>query len=167
MDKNPTTYFISDPHFGHKNLLAWTSTFRGDCKTMGQHDEWLISQINSVVRKRDNLYILGDLCWTRSELTILGELNGNKNFILGNHDKFDVEEYSKYGRVRPGIMAYKGYWLSHAPIHPDELRGRPNIHGHVHTHTVRNTYGEIDKRYVNVCVEALNGIPIDIRSISK
>lgn len=54
------------------------------------------------------------------------------------------------------MVKYKNLWLTHAPIHPDELRGKKNVHGHCHGHILN------DKRYINVCVEhADRPIPIE------
>ena len=52
------------------------------------------------------------------------------------------------------LVKYKGTWLSHAPIHQDELRGCVNIHGHTHYHVID------DERYINVCSEHTNYGPI-------
>ena len=53
------------------------------------------------------------------------------------------------------LLKYKEFWLSHAPLHPDELRGKRNIHGHVHTASVPDT------KYLNVSVDStfMNYLP--------
>ena len=79
---------------------------------------------------------------------------------MGNHDQFKLEEYQKYFYKIIWFTKYKGFWLSHCPIHPNELRDKPNIHGHVHQKTIK------DRRYINVCVEALNGTPIEFSKIA-
>jgi calcineurin-like phosphoesterase family protein len=59
------------------------------------------------------------------------------------------------------LVKYKGFWLTHAPIHPDELRGKMNVHGHVHTKTLA------DNRYFNVSCENVGYKPVcfdDIKS---
>lgn len=53
-----------------------------------------------------------------------------------------------------GFEKYKKSWLSHAPIHPAELWGKINIHGHVHDATIP------DYNYYNVPLENTNGRPI-------
>ncbi len=61
------------------------------------------------------------------------------------------------------LLSYKGHWLSHAPIHPMELRGKKNIHGHCHPYLMtKEVYGEtvVDDRYINVCVEYVGYTPI-------
>lgn len=156
---NAKVAFISDLHLGHDNILNWQPSRHG--KNIHDHDRWIISQWNSVIRKRDTVYVLGDVAFSREALTQCSLLNGNKNIILGNHDKYDIELYQQYFKVCRGIMKYKGFWLSHAPVHPNELRGCHNIHGHVHHKTIP------DKRYINVCVEALHGTPIFFDQIKQ
>jgi calcineurin-like phosphoesterase family protein len=60
-----------------------------------------------------------------------------------------------------GIIKYKGFWLSHAPIHPEELRGKPNIHGHVHTNTLN------DSRYFNASLENIGYKPVSIEEVRR
>ena len=155
-------YFISDLHLGHDNILLFERDYR-EGEDIEEHDQWLIDSWNSIVTAKDIVYVLGDVAWTRAGLNKLKQLKGNKNLIMGNHDKYFVDEYMAQGfRVRPGVMKYKEFWLSHAPIHPAELRGLKNIHGHVHENTLD------DPRYINVCVEPLDGTPMyleDIRAL--
>jgi calcineurin-like phosphoesterase family protein len=89
----------------------------------------------------------------------LKELNGVKRLVRGNHDEFKVEKYLQVFEDVLGITTYKGYWVSHAPIHPVELRGKRNIHGHVHGNTIKDNEGGVDNRYINVCIENTNGTP--------
>jgi len=150
-------YFISDLHLGHKSILKFSPSRGGqDCKT---HAEWLVKQWNSVVTKRDLVWVLGDICFDNKFLPYLKKMNGSKHLILGNHDKFMLSEYAKYFNKIHGFIKYKGFWLSHSPIYAGELRNQMNIHGHVHNNSVP------DKRYINVCVEALNGVPIEFTKI--
>lgn len=145
-------FMISDLHLGHKAVLKFSKERTGE--TIEEHDEWLRDQWNSVVYKRDLVYVLGDVAMSRDALKMIAEMNGQKTLIMGNHDKYPVQEYLEYfERIRPSPWSYKGFWLSHCPIHPLELRGRGNIHGHVHSNPIP------DSRYVSVCVEALDGIP--------
>lgn len=136
---------ISDLHIGHKSILE----FRKMPKWMNlqDHDDWIVNGWNSVVKKRDTVYVLGDICFDMEKMKLFSSMNGNKNLILGNHDAFHLGVYQKYFSKIHGFVKYKGYWLSHAPIHPYELRGRKNIHGHVHSNPLE------DDRYIPVCVE--------------
>lgn len=158
-------FFISDLHFGHRNILKFSPTRGGD--TVEEHDEWLLEQINSTVKKRDVLWLLGDLAFSREGLEKVSKIHCQKHIILGNHDVYPVADYLKLGTLRPGLWKYKGFWLSHAPIHKDELRGKPNIHGHVHSQTIQSIFPIDDPNYINVCVEPLNGKPINIEEIRE
>jgi calcineurin-like phosphoesterase family protein len=88
-------------------------------------------------------------------------MKGQKVLIRGNHDEGPIQAYSAYFTNVYGLYKRYGLWMSHAPIHPDELRGKPNIHGHVHQKSVP------DPRYFNACVEPLNGIPISLEEVRK
>lgn len=94
-------------------------------------------------------------------------MKGQKNIALGNHDVFHIEYYQKYFNLLFGIRKKYNMWISHPPIHPAELWGKVNIHGHVHSNTILTDTKEIDKRYINACVEPLNGIPISIDEVKE
>jgi calcineurin-like phosphoesterase family protein len=125
-----TVRFIGCLHFGHK-AMASERGFQDEF----YHDEHIISQWNSVVEKKDLVYILGDVTMENSKWYFrLDELNGRKKVILGNHDLGkDVPELLKYVEEVSGAMMYKGYMLTHIPIHPSEISFcRGNIHAHIH-----------------------------------
>lgn len=150
---------ISDLHLGHKKILHFSPNRGGT--NVDEHDEWIVKQWNSVVGKRDIVYVHGDVCFDMEKMPLFNRMNGKKRLIIGNHDKFDMGVYLKYFEQVHGFMKYKGYWLSHAPIHPDELRGGINIYGHVHNNPIK------DPRYACVCVEQLDGKPIAFDEIKK
>lgn len=158
-------FFISDLHFGHKNILDFSPNRDGG--TVDEHDGLLVAKWNMVVNKRDTVYVLGDVCFERSKLDLLDSMLGTKHLILGNHDKFQLPVYQKYFKKIHGFRTYKGFWLSHAPIHTDELRGRKNIHGHVHHAVITDVDGEPDNRYIPVCVEQTNGYPVLFEEIKS
>jgi calcineurin-like phosphoesterase family protein len=95
------------------------------------------------------VYVLGDACFTLETIDTFSHLPGRKVLVRGNHDLLDTQVYLKYFDGVYGLLKYKEFWLSHAPIHPDELRGKVNLHGHVHFGTLT------DKRYFNCCPENL------------
>lgn len=166
--------FISDLHLGHKNLIEGKKfsfdfgRFRVG-ETIEEHDEKLVDRIASSVNKRDILYILGDVVVFHkdvSKLHMLSRIPGELRLVLGNHDLFPVKEYFGIFNQIEGFMKYKKSWLSHCPVHPAELFNKFNIHGHVHINSIPDFDGEsYDKRYINVCVEALNGYPISYQDI--
>lgn len=158
-------FFISDLHFGHKRITDFSPKLRtGDDWLENMHI--LIANWNSVVKKRDVVWVLGDVAFSQDGYDALGELAGRKKMVRGNHDEyFTTEEWLKHFESVDGFVKYKQYWLSHAPMHPAELRGRGNIHGHVHSNHIRNAYGELDGRYINVSAEAVRETPISFQHI--
>lgn len=142
-------YVISDLHLGHKNVAEW----RG-FNTVEEHDQYIIDKWNSVVGKRDYVKVLGDIAMHKKHYPMLDELNGKIDVILGNHDlKNHVPDLMMYVNSVCGMVKYKGVWLSHAPIHPQELRGHINIHGHVHMDSID------DDRYINVSCDVVDYTP--------
>lgn len=154
-------FFISDLHIGHKKIHEFSGPLRGGVTSVEDHDAWILDRWNSVVEKRDTVWVLGDVCFDMEKLPLLDKMFGNKILVLGNHDKFDLPVYQKYFSKIYGFTTYKGCWISHAPIHPEELRNRYNIHGHVHHNTIP------DQRYVNVCPEVLSGEPIEFARLQE
>lgn len=160
--------FISDLHLGHKNILKFSPERGGT--DVESHSEWLVEQWNSVVQKRDLVWVLGDVVFDKDHFKYLKRMYGNKHLILGNHDEFSIAEYSKYFNRIHGFQKYKGFWLSHAPVHPNQLRKHLNIHGHVHHNDIKinKLFRKVkDSRYINVSVEAVNGVPLSLEDIRK
>lgn len=169
------TYFISDLHFGHKNILKFGQRENNqplkDIYYIEELWEHQVECINSTITKRDNLWLLGDCFFNQRVFDdYCGRINGSKRMVLGNHDHFDIFRSSKYLHNVYGFVQYKGLWLSHAPIHPDELMGKCNIHGHIHDpyqHIITNNY-DLDKRYFNVNIDHRKSfIPTHIDEIRK
>ena len=67
---------------------------------------------------------------------------------MGNHDLHrNVRELLKYVESVAGMIDYKGFTLTHAPIHPNEIGFcKGNIHAHVH-HENKLQEVEINDRY--------------------
>lgn len=156
-----TVRFIGDLHLGHENIAKFSGPQRGGITNADEHDAWIVERWNSVCMKNDVIWILGDVCMNKEKLPLLKKMKGNKHLILGNHDEFALEVYKPYFNKIHGFLRYKGMWLSHAPIHPDELRGKINIHGHVHNHPID------DRRYLCVSVEQVGGQPLALDEALK
>ena len=150
--------FIADLHIGHRNILK----YRTDFKSIEEHDNTIIENWNSVVKKKNQIvWVLGDFLIKNNKYDmckILKKLNGTIRIISGNHDNID---YYPREMIWKGLEKKYGFWLSHAPIHPDELRGSKNIYGHVHNKIIK------DDRYINVCVENVNYTPITLEKIRE
>lgn len=76
-------YFSSDIHIGHK-LVAELRGFDNP----QDHDDWLFEKWNSVLKKDDQLWILGDIALSSysDALGWIDKLPGVKQLVLGNHD---------------------------------------------------------------------------------
>ena len=162
-------FMISDLHFGHKNIMKFAGDYRhGDCPE--SNIQSIIDMWNHKVNKKDKVYVLGDTAFTQDGFDALDELAGRKVLIRGNHDNyFKTEDWLKHFESVESLVKYKGFWLSHAPIHPCELRGKQNIHGHVHQNSVMKSGidTQADVRYINVCVENVGGAPIEFNRIQE
>lgn len=179
----PTTFLISDTHFGHEKTCT---TFRREdgsplrpFASAEEMDEAMISRWNARVRPNDKVYHLGDVVISRRFLSVLARLNGDKVLIRGNHDIFKLQDYTEYFRDVRGYHVMNGMILSHIPVHPDSLaRFGTNIHGHLHANRVRLPIGmgatpnhviygqDIDARYHCVCVEHTDYAPISLEEVN-
>lgn len=171
-----TVRFIGCLHFGHK----WMAKHRG-FQDEFYHDEHIINEWNKVVNKKDLIYILGDVTMeTEKHYYQLDRLKGRKIVVLGNHDRHqDIKELLKYVDSVAGMVKYKGYILTHAPIHPNEISFcRGNIHAHIHHDnkleevTVTDKYGDngnikilTKTRYHNVDAHLINYTPKTINEL--
>jgi calcineurin-like phosphoesterase family protein len=125
----------------------------------------IMDQWDKTITKRDIVYVMGDAAFTQGGLDDIGRLAGRKILVRGNHDLLPTESYLEVFEEVYGLLAYKGLWLSHAPIHPDELYGRTNVHGHCHRGGptgVYNSWGDnrgftigSPATYFNTCAEHL------------
>lgn len=153
-------FFISDLHFGHRAICKYRTEF----KSPEEHDEYIIQQWNNTVKKSKNIvWVLGDFCMDNKQYDykkIIDRLVGNINLITGNHCYLPAYNHNKI-KVMNGVLKKYGFWLSHAPIHPDELRGHKNIHGHVHYKSIN------DIRYINVCCEVVGYKPLELEEIRR
>lgn len=159
-------YFVSDLHLGHKNIPKYRSSYGEQFKDLQSHNEFVIEQIQKTVSKRDTLWILGDTCFTKETLPLLNEIQCEKRLILGNHctERLHISEYLPYFKDIHGMYKHSsGMMLSHAPVHPLELRGRFNIHGHVHSATLPKEFWQ----YYNVSLENINFKPISLDEIRE
>lgn len=132
-------YYISDLHFGHANIIGFDKRPFINTKEM---DEELIKRWNSVVTPSDNVYILGDFCWSKSSdewVYYLNKLNGQKFLIKGNHDpKLTDKAKKKFAQIcdyKEVKENGKTIILSHYPMLTYRSDYRENVYmfyGHVH-----------------------------------
>ena len=159
--------FIADLHLSHQNM----ATRRG-FSSIEEHDEHIIAKWNSVVSKRDVTYILGDVTMEKSSpYPLLDRLNGIKHIVLGNHDRRqDTKKLFDYAESICGMINYKGVFLTHCPMHSDELNYGivKNIHGHIHDKVVMKMLDgwEVpDERYFCVSCEQVDYLPKSLEDL--
>lgn len=153
-------YFTSDWHLDHKNIPKYREEF----KTTEENNIHFINEFNRIVKKNDIVFFLGDIAFEESSLELLKKLRHcrKKILFLGNHDYVSTDKLLEvFDEVR-GFMSYKNFWISHCPIHPQELRNRRgNIHGHLHTQVLD------DGRYFDVSPDKNNMSLVDFEIIKE
>lgn len=154
-------YFIADTHFGHRNIINFEPEHRA-FSSIEEHDEQLVNNWNSVVGKKDNVYLLGDVAFN-SKHSIIHRLMGNITIVLGNHDySKKIHDLLECDRVKVcGIKEYANGLLTHMPVHESQLvsRYKFNIHGHLHSKSLN------DPRYISVSCEHVELTPISWKEL--
>ncbi|MGB8861936.1 MAG: barstar family protein [Ilumatobacteraceae bacterium] len=81
-----TTWFTSDLHFGHANIIEYSGRPFTDAEQMNQA---LIERWNAAVQPSDTVWVLGDVAMGRiaDTLPLVGRLDGHKLLVTGNHDR--------------------------------------------------------------------------------
>jgi calcineurin-like phosphoesterase family protein len=155
-------FFTADCHFSHPNVVLHCDRSRWiypnsnydpakpyhfksnnpKAVNMEQHDNDLVDNWNSIVGKKDTVYILGDLAW-RNHSHFIMRLNGSPKFLLrGNHDKMNGESYNLFAELGGARYQYSFFtqiqkqhiMLSHCPYESwfSSCHGSWNLHGHSH-----------------------------------
>lgn len=131
-------FYISDLHFGHKNILIFDNR---PFFTLKEMCDCLITNWNSRVTKNDEVYILGDMFWHNDEAPrILSQLKGRKYLVLGNHDRVNTEMAKHFVWCDRRLEYIKDEGqkvvLCHYPIaHWDGQDHTPqtiHLYGHIH-----------------------------------
>ena len=147
-------FFTSDLHFGHTNLCRHIRNMSAE-----ESDELIIRNWNKKVTKRDIVYMNGDFTMEKPAIIskYVKQLHGEIRIIGGNHDTVPCcKEFLRLGIQVVGNIEYKGFLLSHVPLHPREVDFfLGNIHGHIHDKTV-----DLGYKYINVNTEFHNYTPV-------
>lgn len=134
--------FTSDLHHMHKRIVEFTN--RGKDTTQDNHTEWLTEVWNKNVTSCDLVYHLGDFSFANDYDKIAKftqQLNGQKIFIKGNHDKREhlnqlvkdglVQAWYDYKEIKLQDIATV---LFHFPVSAWHRQGYGALHLHGHCH---------------------------------
>lgn len=182
------TFFTSDMHVDHRNILAYCERPFGDLDSMREE---LAKRWNEVVGEGDRVWILGDATIGDIEQSAeyFSVLNGDIYLVPGNHDScWSQHKRSRSHKVRSayedlGItivdspkalrLAGRSVEMSHFPFHnpqsedqryaeyrPQE-RGQWLLHGHTHGRWRQRG------RQIDVGVDAWGGWPVSVGQIEE
>ena len=155
IDKDRKVWIISDTHFGHKNICRGVTAWRlpdgsvpisqtRDFDSIGEMNEMIVNNINSVVGQDDVLIHLGDWSFGGFEnIKIFRDRIVCKeiHLILGNHDEHieknrdGVQElFTSVNHYTKLMYKFETLVLMHYPIDSwDGLnKGHIHLHGHCH-----------------------------------
>lgn len=170
------TFFIADPHFGHKGILLKENNPR-PFKTVEEMDLHLINEWQNTVSSTDTVYVCGDFSFHKKDKTrdIFFQLPGKKILIQGNHDGDQTRAMFRPFVFQEVTLKLFGerVKLSHYPYqgdHTEEDRypdRRPKDHGEwlIHGH-VHNLWKQRDKM-ICVSVENWHYRPVSLDEIQK
>lgn len=169
-------YFISDTHFGHRNIIPYCNR---PFSSVDEMNEVIINNWNQKVTPEDTVYFLGDFAFnqTRDSYTNLRKrLNGVIHLVLGNHDRvfgWTKELYASISRYKV-IEASEGIkiLLAHHPLWRKDpykvLKQTAEafdicLYGHCHN----KIYDDEPSNYICVSLENWNYTPIALSDIEN
>lgn len=167
---NYVLHDLKIPNSQHISKEEWNKYEDEICRRyIDAHDEALINRWNSVVGKRDLVYILGDLSFRNGRETneILKRLNGDKVLVSGNHDNIWMDKYCDLSLFKE-VVDYKEFdymkhhfVLSHYPIQSYNKANKGGIHlfGHIHSNELQ--YPIHNAWNVGVDVNNYRPVPIE------
>lgn len=175
----------SDPHLCPRGSGHYANITRYENRPEGW-DELFVRRWNETVGKGDTVVVAGDFALASLEFTRdrVGELNGYKVLVLGNHDGnrsrmlaagFD-EVYgsrsgAKYGDPEKGTSQFWMPWttddgykvaISHAPLAKLPPGCMLNFHGHIHSNGYPEFMGGQRPWHRNVSVDVTNWTPVPL-----
>lgn len=197
MNNRKLTFFTSDWHIGHKNVLEFDARPFTDLAHMHRV---LVNNFNSTVPPGSITYFLGDMGLCSGDLlkSIISKLNGTKVLILGNHDGginsmynagFDVvlngatlyiagqrvtlTHCPLKGVFRESVDGMKGatygeHWHGEYKQHRFTVANEHQFHLHGHIHSPNNGKSQkILDKQYDVGVVANNYRPVSISQIES
>ena len=143
-------FFTSDLHLGHANAIEFTDRPFANVEEM---NETLIRNINDIVDKKDELWILGDFAYKvdREKVRDFRDsiLCKKVHLVNGNHDKdYSMEHiFQSVQNYKELKTPYGRFILFHYPILEWNAAhyGSVHLHGHIHSTGKYNSQNLIRK----------------------
>ena len=84
------TWFTADLHLGHANIIKYCNR---PFASIHEMDAELVTRWNDLVGDKDDIYILGDIAFSRPLVVIplIRQLKGRKHLVIGNHDRKNLD----------------------------------------------------------------------------
>jgi calcineurin-like phosphoesterase family protein len=154
-DYIPRTWFTSDTHFRHANIIKYCDRPFANVEEM---DEGLILRWNACVHPADVIYHLGDVGFNYGSLFhIVPRLNGQKYLVLGNHD---------WSAVRMEALGFACLTHRRNELHTQIINDRKFVMAHrprdLPTYDPKK-FGKWDSNRVVLCGHEHNNAPMFIR----
>lgn len=170
----PNYFWTSDTHFNHSKIIEYSTR---PFKTVEEMNEALISNWNSVVKKSDIVYHLGDFGFTAGKgdivkdiKSILQRLNGSINLILGNHDCQNYNErvlklFCSHTLLRDKTINGQRIIMLHYAMRtwPGQHKGSWNLYAHSHG----NLPDDLNSLSIDVGVDCHNYTPISFEQVKE
>ena len=121
----PRTWFTADLHLGHASIIGLCGRPFADVTYM---DAAILDNWNARVQPGDDVYVVGDFCWSGPETTAhtLRKLRGRKHLVHGNHDRQAVR----------GLKC----WASSSPLMEIQVEGQRIVLCHYALRTWRGVH---------------------------
>jgi calcineurin-like phosphoesterase family protein len=160
------TWFTSDHHFGHHNILTYSNR---PFESVAAMEEAFVYRHNCLVARGDQVYFLGDFSF-EDPSRIVPRLNGQKFLIIGNHDwRWKKQHHAcPWAWIRDVELVKVGdqaIWLSHYPHRswPGSAHGTWHLHGHEHGN--RYSTATDTRPVADVGVDCWNYFPVPFETL--
>ncbi|HEY4355936.1 MAG TPA: hypothetical protein VGN16_09330 [Acidobacteriaceae bacterium] len=164
-----TTYFTSDTHFNHANIIGYCKRPFADVFEMNKA---LIERWNAVVGPDDRVFHLGDFAMGNHDIApgIFDQLNGDKHLVRGNHDSKKTDKLG-WASVSPATWYVErsdapiGIYLIHNPagVKP-QMAPATVLHGHLHGMSDLHPFTK-HIRYIDVGVDCWDYRPVTLEQL--
>lgn len=164
-------FLIADTHFDDEDALEYHMRPFNDLDHM---NETLVHNWNRVVSHEDTVIVLGDFTGPNVEYRVSEDwaslLNGEKVFVLGNHDNMSSKQIDRSKMYDKYVFKQDGYqfYCTHKPDKiPSDWTGW-GVHGHSHQlHPQDYPLYNYQHKRINVSAENLGYTPIRVSAITE